>query len=240
MIMNSKHYWDQVARNYDDRHLNKWTVHWYIDKQRVESLQSIINDNENNVLDVACGTGYYLRLFLNNNKNIIGMDLSEEMIRVCRQKGLFMTMVANYEKLPFKDHSFDIVLCINAFQYADNPCKALAEFSRVINKSGKVIVTFSNLWSLRGFIYLFRKILKVQSHPLDRHSIISFKRYVKTNGMEIQDIRGVDYLPMRTGGSGQKNKLISMHILFDRIEEKIRKSILKYFGNEIMLCLVKK
>jgi len=87
-------------------------VHWYIDKQRVESLQSMINNDENNILDVACGTGYYLELFLKTHKNIVGADLSEEMVRICRQKGLFMTLVANYEKLPFKDSSFDLVLLI--------------------------------------------------------------------------------------------------------------------------------
>ena len=85
--MGLKHYWDQVARNYDSRHMKSWTVHWYIDKQRVESLQSMINNDENNILDVACGTGYYLELFLKTHKNIVGADLSEEMIRICRQKG---------------------------------------------------------------------------------------------------------------------------------------------------------
>ena len=66
--MGLKHYWDQVARNYDSRHMKSWTVHWYIDKQRVESLQSMINNDENNILDVACGTGYYLELFLKTQK----------------------------------------------------------------------------------------------------------------------------------------------------------------------------
>jgi len=200
----------------------------------------MINNDENNILDVACGTGYYLELFLKTHKNIVGADLSEEMVRICRQKGLFMTLVANYEKLPFKDSSFDLVLCINAFQYADNPSKALAEFSRVINKNGKIILTFSNLWSPRGFIYLFRKLLKTQSHPLNRYSILSLKKYAKINGLIIHDMVGVDYLPMRTGGAigNKKNKVILT--LFDHIEKKIRKSPLKYFGNEIMLLLVKK
>lgn len=239
--MNLKHYFNQVAPEYDCRHLEPWTVHWYIDRQRVESLQSMIGNNENIILDVACGTGYYIELFLNSNKDVIGADLSEEMIRICRRKGLLATLIANYEELPFKKYSFDMVLCINAFQYTNDPYNALAEFGRVIGKNGKVVLTFSNLWSLRGFIYLFRKILKIQSHPLNRHSIRSFKKYAKANNLKIHDIRGVDYLPMRTGGSGEKNnKSKNILLLFDRIEKKIRKSPLKYFGNETMLLLVKK
>ena len=121
----------------------------------------------------------------------------------------------------------------------------MAEFSRVINKNGKIILTFSNLWSPRGFIYLFRKLLKTQSHPLNRYSILSLKKYAEINGLIIRDIRGLDYLPLRTGGvmggyvqENKKNKVILA--LFDHIEKKIRKSLLKYFGNEIMLLLVKK
>lgn len=237
--MSLENYFDQAfARNYDHRHFKQWSVHWYLDKQRVESLQAIINNTENNILDVACGTGYYLELFLNNHKDIIGVDLSEEMIRICREKGLFMTLIANYEKLPFKNSSFDMVLCMNAFQYADNPYKTLAEFSRIIDKNGKIILTFLNLWSLRGFIYLIRKVFKIQSSPMNKYSIIWFKKYAKQMGLKIQDIRGVDYLPMRAkGGSGEKNKVIMQ--LFDRIEKKIRKSPLKYFGGEIMLVIKK-
>ncbi len=85
----------------------------------------------------------------------------------------------------------------------------------------------------KGFIYLFRKLLKIQSHPLNRHSILSLKKYAKINELIIRDMRGLDYLPLRTGGviENKKNKVI---------EKKIRKSPLKYFGNEIMLLLVKK
>jgi SAM-dependent methyltransferase len=42
--------------------------------------------------------------------------------------------------LPFSEASFDVVLCIQSFQYVPDPDAAIAEFRRVLRPGGTVVV----------------------------------------------------------------------------------------------------
>ena len=98
------------------------------------------------ILDVACGTGEFERLILtdNPNQNIVGVDISEKMIEIARQK------LQNYPNvefkltsattLPFTAGSFDTVISANSFHYFDNPNVALTEMKRVLKKDGNLII----------------------------------------------------------------------------------------------------
>jgi SAM-dependent methyltransferase len=49
--------------------------------------------------------------------------------------------VVSNDFLPFPDASFDLVLCIEAFQWVPDPVAAVAEFRRVLRPSGAAVVS---------------------------------------------------------------------------------------------------
>ena len=107
------------------------------------------------VLDVACGTGEFERLLLDQNptQQIIGIDISEKMLNVARDK---LEKYSNVEfsqtsvnSLPFVNNFFDVVVCANAFHYFEKPQVALAEIKRVLKPDGTLIILD---WS-RDFIF---------------------------------------------------------------------------------------
>lgn len=98
------------------------------------------------VLDVACGTGEFERLILNENpaQNMVGVDISDEMLTIAQQKlqaypntAFFPASVTN---LPLADQSFDVVVSASSFHYFDDSGAALAEMKRVLKPNGKVII----------------------------------------------------------------------------------------------------
>ncbi|MBE9191534.1 methyltransferase domain-containing protein [Gloeocapsopsis crepidinum LEGE 06123] len=97
------------------------------------------------VLDVACGTGEFERLLLadNSQQKIVGVDISEKMLAIAREKChvpnvSFYTAPAS--ALPFADNSFDAIVCASSFHYFDKPNTALLEMKRVLKPHGRVVI----------------------------------------------------------------------------------------------------
>lgn len=101
---------------------------------------------ETKVLDLACGTGELAQLILNKNpqQQITGVDISEAMLAIAKQKLLAYTNVnlhhAAATELPCSDRSFDLVICANAWHYFSDPKAVLLEIRRVLKPEGKVII----------------------------------------------------------------------------------------------------
>ena len=103
-------------------------------------------DSQSTVLDIACGTGEFERLLLDKNptQKIIGVDISEKMLDIAKEKCRDYSNVEFYQtsanSLPFANYSFDVVVCANAFHYFEKPLVALSEMKRVVKHNGKLII----------------------------------------------------------------------------------------------------
>ncbi|MBB5172140.1 class I SAM-dependent methyltransferase [Texcoconibacillus texcoconensis] len=101
------------------------------------------------VLDVGCGTGQMLKKRANQESELMGVDLSVEMINAARH--LFDTchpsvdatfLVGDVESLPIEDSTCDIVFASCILFFLPNPSYAIVEISRVL-KQGGVLITLN-------------------------------------------------------------------------------------------------
>lgn len=143
------------------------------------------------VLDVACGTGEFERLVLADRpmQQMVGVDISEKMLAIARQKlHVYPNVsfhVAPASALPFADNSFDVVVSANSFHYFDDPNAALAEIKRVVKPDGTVIILD---WCKD---YLLCKILDLVLKGLDPayqqcYTQAEFHRLLKFAGFDIR------------------------------------------------------
>jgi ubiquinone/menaquinone biosynthesis C-methylase UbiE len=95
------------------------------------------------ILDAACGTGRYCRLFQNRGAEVIGADFSEGMLCIARNAfpGVRFYHADLALPLPFSDGEFGKINCAQALKHLPNIRSALKEFARVIASGGTV--TFS-------------------------------------------------------------------------------------------------
>jgi len=70
-------------------------------------------------------------------------------------------LVASASKLPFKDESFDIVLCTEVIEHVDDQSQAIEEMFRVIKEGGILVITSPN----RFFKPLFDLLSKIGVRP---------------------------------------------------------------------------
>ncbi len=93
------------------------------------------------LLDVACGAGLFCQIAARTGASVEGIDASGPLVEIARRRtpgGRFF--VNQMEDLPFEDASFDIVTGFNAFPYAEDPRRALAEAARVVPPGGSVFI----------------------------------------------------------------------------------------------------
>lgn len=97
------------------------------------------------VLDVATGTGAQAIAFAKAGAEVVGIDLSDSMLRIARRKarGLRATFrVGDARDLQFEDATFD-VSCVS-FGLHEMPVSvredALREMARVTKRGGKIVI----------------------------------------------------------------------------------------------------
>jgi ubiquinone/menaquinone biosynthesis C-methylase UbiE len=98
------------------------------------------------ILDIACGQGFFSRVFAQAGAEVVGCDISPELIGLARSKpGAPHFEVAPADALKFAaDGSFDVATIILALQNIENLQGALAEASRALKKGGRLILVLNH------------------------------------------------------------------------------------------------
>ena len=118
------------------------------------------------VLDVGCGSGWAARLLAQqaHSGQVVGIDVSDEMIGVAREQSKTLTnvefRVASAASLPFPDNSFTHAFSMESLYYYADITKALSEICRVL-KPGAVFVTVVDLYEENAPSHQWIETLKV-------------------------------------------------------------------------------
>jgi ubiquinone/menaquinone biosynthesis C-methylase UbiE len=94
------------------------------------------------LLEVGCGTGHWSEYFAGKGFAVTGVDVSERMIAVARQKNIAggTFEVADAERLPFAGGSFDVAAAITALEFTPNPARVVSEMTRCVRKAGGMLI----------------------------------------------------------------------------------------------------
>lgn len=151
------------------------------------------------ILDLPCGTGRFTGALAREGYEIIGSDISHEMLKkaatVTAQgagegKPLEIRgyVQANAEKLPLRDDSLDCVVCIRFMMHVDPETRVrmLREFARVSRRW--VIVDYRHKYTFRYVLtHTFGK-LGLGRTPLSRVSTNELHEEFRQAGFAIRDV----------------------------------------------------
>lgn len=154
--------------------------HHYSEAARIKGERIISYFEGKKVLDAGTGCGWLSRMALDKKYNVSSIDLSEKVIKLEKEfaklSGFPKLKIqkASILKLPFRDESFDTVLCSEVLEHINpkNVSDALKEFHRVLKKEGVLIIT------VPGFLYglIYDQILAktIQKNKKTRFSYLGF------------------------------------------------------------------
>ena len=156
---------------------------WYAGRRRIIAsfLEQICKDLETprpHILDVGCGTGANLEL-LTEFGDVEGVDISQEALAFCRERGFSNVRHGAAEKLPFADGSFDVVTALDVIEHLDDDLGSLKEIHRVLRPGGRVLLfvpAFMFLWGVQDDVSNHRR----------RYRLKSLRDVVRAAGFEVE------------------------------------------------------
>lgn len=106
-------------------------------KERQQYMQSILEDDLNSILELGSGTGRDGLYFKENHFEVVCADLSDEMVRICREKGLDARRM-DFCELDFEPESFDSVYAMNSLLHVPKSelDAVLEQIHRVLKPGG--------------------------------------------------------------------------------------------------------
>lgn len=110
---------------------------YIIKKLQRNSFREEASAIKGRVLDIGCGQMPYRRH--------VSCD---EYVGIDSFSGTRPNLAAEADKLPFKDGSFDCVICTEVLEHLAVPSDCIAEVKRVLKDGGRVYITVPQSWPL--------------------------------------------------------------------------------------------
>lgn len=111
------------------------------------------------ILDVGCGTGNFSIKLAKMGCEVVGIDISDEMLTKARKKSRDLGMNIEFYNmdiydLKFEEETFDGVFSMAAFEFIKEPQKAYEEMFRVLKKNGELLIGTIHRDSSWGSLYM--------------------------------------------------------------------------------------
>ncbi len=154
------------------------------------------------VLDLGCGGGWATRLLAGavldesgsvagNEAQVVGLDISDEMIRLARETSQGFRnvsyIVGSASQIPWQGNFFDRVLSVESFYYYPDQGRALDEVFRVMAPGSRLFILI-NLYADNEYSLQWVDKLKV---PVHVHSAAEYIEMLKQHGFENTEWRQI-------------------------------------------------
>ena len=146
---------------------------------------------EHVVIDLGCGYGLFSTWLASIGVRVIGIDIESDKIKFADKTAKILNVhnrssfvMGSADSLPFKESSFDYLLCLDVIEHIPNDLNALSEMSRVLKTSGILILTTPcqpQKFRFKGGIELHEH----WGHVRDGYSFEALRQILKEKGMEI-------------------------------------------------------
>lgn len=123
------------------------------------------------ILDVGCGEKPYYPFFTNYSSIYVGIDLN---------KTKFVDVICCAQYLPFKDHTFEIVICTQVLEHVEAPNIVIENIFNKLKKEGFLFLSTHGIWM-------------VHPHPFDfwRWTDLGLKKLLTNfSTVEVHDCGG--------------------------------------------------
>ncbi len=116
-------------------------------KRRAREILRMVGAKKGDIiLDIGCGSGFYIHLLLPTKATIIGCDIDMSLLKKAGSRGLSASglVQGSVYSLPFRDNAFDKVIASEVLEHLEDEQKALSEIRRVMKKKATLAVSVPN------------------------------------------------------------------------------------------------
>ena len=163
------------------------------------------------ILDIGCGNGRHLKLLRNSGRRAFGLDRSPTLLKAATALDGILVL-GDMRRLPFAPGSFTGLICMfTTFGYFGSPSahrNLLAEFARVVDASGTLVLDYLNAPAVRcGLVPRTTRVV-------DGHTVEEIRTIETVDGEE----RVVKNISISDAGGSQIEHFQERVSLYDRDE----------------------
>lgn len=142
------------------------------------------------LLDIGCGEGILVDLARAKEVEAIGIDLSEVGANRARDHvSADVISIADGERLPFLDQSFDFATNIGGLEHFLHPATGLQEMQRILHRDGLAALILPNSYYLADIIWHVWRTGYSVSHKQALERFATFKEwweFIENHGLKVR------------------------------------------------------
>ena len=176
------------------------------------------------IADIGCGGGLLSTALAQRGANVTGADLGETAIQVAQLKALELELEIDYRRVAAESLAteapgqFALVTCMELLEHVPQPESVVGACAELAAPGGDVVFSTINrnpksyLLAVLGAEYVLNWV------PRGTHDYAKFikpselARWARRAGLQVQDVRGVHFDPVRqrfySGGNADVNYMI--------------------------------
>jgi 2-polyprenyl-3-methyl-5-hydroxy-6-metoxy-1,4-benzoquinol methylase len=191
-----------IARTFDDRRFGG-PIGDLVASSQATVLAGFIGVSHNRtILDVGTGTGRAALLMARAGARVTGVDASEEMLAIARQRAAAAGAAIQFRTgdahaLDFANRSFDVVISLRVIMHTPRWADCVAELCRVADQL--VILDYPSSRSTALVQSRTRQILAALGRPTEPYRVFSLRQIddaLKRSGFQIRSLHRQFVLPI--------------------------------------------
>ena len=163
---------------------------------------------EGNLLDIGCGTGYFVKRATDMGFKAYGIELNERSVMMGKEHFKIDTLYAddiNEFKERFADLKLDVVTLFQVLEHLEDPNRVMTEIRQIITKGAVVVIAlpFRGRWPDTAGEGDY------PPHHLTRWSLSALEYFLNKNGFYIKRLR-VENFPLQNISSVIYNHVLKL------------------------------
>lgn len=181
----SESYWGRDVRKI------KKTQAWREERKRAfEFLYEGIfqRENKGRILDIGSGLGLFLSKFKEKGWEVLGTDISKDVIKYSKEVFGIRTLIGDVVKLSLPKKHFDVVTMSGVFEHIYTPRETLIKIRELLKDDGVLVIVVPNIESLGSVIYGKEWYHLQPGRHLYQFSPKTLARLLRETGFAIDDL----------------------------------------------------
>ena len=178
-----------------------------INPLRIRFIQSYADIAGKRIVDVGCGGGILTEGLAKHGADVLGIDLSEELIDIADLHGLESGVSAHYQKISAEalaqqqPESFDHVTCMEMLEHVPDAGSIISACATLVKPGGMVFFSTLNRKPKAYLLAILAAEHVLQMLPKGTHDYKTFikpselSQSARAAGLELQGMTGIEYNP---------------------------------------------
>jgi methionine biosynthesis protein MetW len=135
-----------------------------------QKIMANLVDKNQKILDLGCGTGSFIKLLNQKNKNVEGLEISQKAAQIGQKKGLKIKVADLHQTFSYSKNTFDTITAGEVIEHIYDTDFFLEEIKRILKPNGFLILSTPNIATLGRRLMLLFGINPLIETSLDQSS----------------------------------------------------------------------